>query len=116
MEFVSPFTDVAAAQAELAFMAVTRIQSALADSTFATYRSSWISFFRFLLAYEWSPLPVRQELFVRYATWLWTQNYAYATIRTYCGSLPSLYIAVGVELSMGRSEFPALARCLQGIR
>ena len=97
-------------------MAVTRIQSALADSTFATYRSSWISFFRFLLAYEWSPLPVRQELFVRYATWLWTQNYAYATIRTYCGSLPSLYIAVGVELSMGRSEFPALARCLQGIR
>lgn len=97
-------------------MAVTRIQSALADSTFTTYRSAWLSFFRFLLAYEWTPLPVQQELFVRFTTWLWISGYAYATIRTYLGALPSLYIAVGVELSLGKSTFPALARCLCGIR
>lgn len=97
-------------------MAVTRIQSSLADTTFATYRSAWLSFFRFLLAYEWSPLPLQQELFVRYATWLWLCNYSYATIRTYLGSLPSLYIAVGIELSMDKSSLPALDRCLRGIR
>ena len=97
-------------------MAVTRIQSSLADSTFTTYRSAWLAFFRFLVAYEWSPLPIRQELFVRYATWLWLCNYSYATIRTYLGALPSLFIAMGVELSLAKSSFPALARCLRGIR
>jgi hypothetical protein len=97
-------------------MAITRIQSSLADSTFTTYRSAWLAFFRFLLAYEWSPLPPQQELFVRYAVWLWLNGYSYATIRTYLGALPSLYIAVGVELSLAQSSFPALARCLRGIR
>ena len=97
-------------------MAVTRIQSSLADSSFVTYRSAWLAFFRFLLAFEWSPIPPVQELFVRYATWLWDCRYAYATIRTYLASLPSLYIAVGYEISLGKSAFPSLARCLQGIR
>jgi hypothetical protein len=67
------------------------------------------------LAYGWTPLPPCQELFVRYATWLFLTGYTHSTICSYISSLPSLDIGVGVEISMAAANFPALARCLKGI-
>jgi hypothetical protein len=60
----SPHLDIAEAQDELGLVAALCIQSALADFTFATYRSTWHAFFRFLLAYEWVAILARQEFFV----------------------------------------------------
>lgn len=97
-------------------MAVSRVQSSLAESTLLSYRSGWFAFFRFCLAYEWNPHPPSQELFLRFATWLWLCGYAYSTIKTYLGSLPSLYIAVGIEVTLAKTQFPALGRCMRGIR
>jgi hypothetical protein len=68
------------------------------------------------LAYGWTSLLPHQELFVQYATWLFLTGYAYSTICSYISSLPSLYIGIGVEISMAAANFPALACCLKGIR
>ena len=97
-------------------MVGTCISSAVADSTNSTYVSAWRTFFRFCMAYEWSALDPSQELFMHFTSWMFLVGYPYGTIRTYVASIPSLYICIGVELSLAKTTYPALARCLKGIR
>lgn len=92
------------------------LQSSLAKSSQASYRSAWRTFFRFLMAYEWNPLPPSQALFCRFAAWMYCNEISYGTIRNYIGSLPALYISVGIEISVSKTSYPALSRCLKGIR
>ena len=68
------------------------------------------------MAYEWSALDPSQELFMHFASWMFLVGYPYGTIRTYVASIPSLYICIGIELSLAKTTYPALARCLKGIR
>jgi hypothetical protein len=62
--FSSPHPDIAEAQDKLGLVATSSLQSALVDSTFASYCSAWHAFFRFLLAYKWVAIPAHQELFI----------------------------------------------------
>ena len=68
------------------------------------------------MAYEWHPIPPSQALFCRFAAWLYCNEVSYGTIRNYIRSLPALYISIGIEISVNKSAYPALARCLKGIR
>ena len=53
---------------------------------------------------------------MHFASWMFLVGFPYGTIRTYIASIPALYICIGVELSLAKTFYPALARCLKGIR
>jgi hypothetical protein len=58
----SPSPDVTATQEELGLVTVLCIQSALANSSFSSYRSSWHTFFRFSLGLQLDSPPTSPEI------------------------------------------------------
>ncbi len=88
----------------------------MADSTRASQKSAWKAFFRFLVAFGWSPYDISEAFLIRFATWMYMEHFNYGSIRCYVSSLPALYANVGIHLEVGKVAKPSLGRCLQGIR